>query len=360
MTTQMPTRSLRRRITINDIAAKAGVAVSTVSSALHDTGRIGDQQRQRIQQLAKEMGYRPNLAAQLLSSNRTGRLALLLPTSNPAAMMRSGFAGPLIADFIYQCTQSNKGYHIEFIDQAVKQDAATYNGPDVYTSGLTDGAIVIGYIMDDVTRNWLADNDEHYPCVWLQESGPLSVSTDYAGGIYKAARYLYEMGHRKVAYMSTLSPYRVHMEGLKGFKRAVEDFDLDTHGGKWMTFIKPDGDYIHRTHSHADNARTVLKEADRPTAIVAHDVICARSVVYTAMSMGLKVPDDLSIITNDSHDSATKSLPILDTVAPDIQKIVSEALKLIQMALSNQKPQRRHIIVDEKFIQGQSVKPLTK
>ena len=65
MPTQTSSNLSRRRITMSDIAVKAGVAVSTVSSALHDTGRIGEEQRQRIRDLAREMGYRPKLAAQL-------------------------------------------------------------------------------------------------------------------------------------------------------------------------------------------------------------------------------------------------------------------------------------------------------
>lgn len=359
MPTQTSSNPIRRRITMSDIAAKAGVAVSTVSSALHDTGRIGEEQRQRIQELARGMGYRPKLAAQLLPSSRSGRFAMLIPTVNPAATVRSGFAGPIIAEFIYQCTKGGKGYHIEFIDQNNDPHEHIYTGPDAYSSGLSDGALVIGHVENDVVRNWLQSNQQHYPCVNLQEPGPLSVSTDYAGGIYQAARHLYEMGHRKIGFMSTKSKYRVHVEGMKGFKRAVEDFSLDTCNGTWIKLIKPFHFYSDWVKQHTPNARELVQPSNRPTAIIAHDSVCARTLIYNAMDLGLHIPEDLSVITCDSLDNAQKAPPTLSTVAPDIPQIVEHAINLLQASLLEQTPQRTNIIVDEKLYPGESVRTLT-
>lgn len=344
---------------MGEIAAKAGVAVSTVSSALHDTGRIGEEQRQRIKELARELGYRPKVAAQLLASNRSGRLALLIPTSDPVFTLQSGFAGPIIAEFIYQCTANNTGYHIEFINQDTQNVELPYTGPDAYTSGLTDGALVIGYVENDIIRNWLEDNQEHYPCVSLQEPGPMSVSTDYAGGIYQAARHLFEMGHRKIGYMSCKSHYRVHMESIKGFHRAVEDFTLDINDGKWIKLIPPLPHYHDWVKLHSQNAKTLLKTNNRPTAIIAHDIICARTLIYAAMELGLHVPEDLSVITSGSVNAAEKAPPLLSTVESDTSGIVREAIKLLDANLSGQPVQRANIIVDEKLRPGDSVRSLT-
>tara|TARA_Y100000589_G_scaffold331841_1_gene387392 strand:- start:7689 stop:8726 length:1038 start_codon:yes stop_codon:yes gene_type:complete len=344
---------------MSDIANKAGVAVSTVSSALHDTGRIGDEQRKRIKDLARELGYRPKLAAQLLPSSRSGRLALLIPTSNPVFTLQSGFAGPIIAEFIYQCTNNGKGYHIEFINQDKQNIELPYTGPDAFTSGLSDGALVIGYVENDVVRKWLHDNQEQYPYVSLQEPGPMSVSTDYAGGIYQAARHLYEMGHRKIAYMSTKSHYRVHVESLKGFKRAVEDFSLDTHDGKWIKLIGVQPHYQDWVRDHSKNAKTLLKASNRPTAIISHDVICARTTIYAAMELGLHVPEDVSVITSGSVYGAEKAPPLLSTVEPDSSSIVREAINLLNTSLMGEPVTRTNIIVDEKLFQGESVRSLT-
>ena len=358
MPTQTSANLSRRRITMGEIAAKAGVAVSTVSSALHDTGRIGEEQRVRIKELARAMGYRPKLAAQLLASSRSGRLAMLIPTSNPVFTLQSGFAGPIIAEFIYQCTANNKGYHIEFINQDNNIELP-YTGPDAYTSGLSDGALVIGYVNNDVVRNWIQDHHEEYPCISLQEPGTMSVSTDYAGAIYLAARHLYEMGHRKIAYMSTQSHYRIHVESLKGFKRAVEDFSLDTNQGKWLKLISPMPHFQDWVKNHGKDAKILLKANHRPTAIIAHDNICARTTIYAAMELGMHVPEDVSVITCGTASAAEKAPPLLTTVEPDSSSIVREAINLLNTNLSGQPVERTNIIVNVKLCPGESVRSLT-
>lgn len=346
-----------KRVTQRDIAERANVAVATVSSALHNTGRIGLKQRERICRIAAEMGYQPKVAAQLLRANQTGRLALLVPRSDPTESAESGFTGPIISEFVQACNQIGIGYHINFMTQLNRSEACSYRGPEAYTSGFTDGALVAGYVASRAIRRWLDANHENYPWIAVDEPAKFSVLNDTDGGIYHATEQLVQLGHRRIGYLGIDSRFRTHREGLAGFERAVRDMDIDTHDGRWVC--------LHPQTPKRTKAIALMLEAGgqlfegpvRPTAVVTQGVPQARSVIYMAMERGLKVPENLSIVTFGTGVDAEKGPPCLHCVEANVKVMVKTGIEMLRSIIDGQTLEKNPVTVSPHLVERDSIAP---
>ncbi len=345
------------RVTMRHIAKQAGVAVTTVSSALHDTGRVSPDVKQRIHDIADQMGYRPKLAARLLRASRTGRLAMIMVVGqgrNPSTLSQSGSHGPIIAEFAFACSRMKIGFEIEYLETGKNKVA-----PECFTSGQVDGALVCGKLQDPDMAKWFSENDEKFPCAHMDKVGPYNVWQDTGSGIYQAMQHLAALGHRKVGYLGVDSNYHVHQAGRDAFDRAVRDFNLDDADGKWRQFITKEDAHVRSKwiDNQLINARKLLKARNRPTAVMAQGVPDARCMVHAAMEMGLRIPDDLSIVTYGMPDDAEKSPPRLHCVEPDFAAMVPAAISMLRARLAGETIAEKSLRIQPQFTERCSVAP---
>lgn len=345
----------RSRVTMRDIARQAGVAVTTVSSALHNTGRVSPDLKKRISDIASQIGYRPKLSAQLLRASKTGRLALIMVVGanrGPTVLSQSGSHGPIIAEFASACSRMKIGFEIEYLESG-NDDVV----PACFANGQVDGALICGNVDSPVLAKWFEDHAQQYPCVYLDRSNELNVWHDTAGGIYQAVQYMAALGHRKIAYMGIDSPYHVHLNGLKGYQRAVRDFDLDNHNGQWVKLIRREEAYDRSVwiDRQLENARQLLEGENRPTAVMAQGVPDARCMVYAAMELGLRVPKDLSVFTYGMAADAQKSPPCLHCVEPDFSMMIHSALNMLRARLAGEEIAQKNVMITPRRVERQSV-----
>jgi LacI family transcriptional regulator len=342
------------------IAKQAGVAVTTVSSALHDTGRVSPDVKQRIHDIADQMGYRPKLAARLLRASRTGRLALIMIVGqgrNPSTLSQSGSHGPIIAEFAFACSRMKIGFEIEYLETGNNTIA-----PSCFTSGQVDGALVCGKLQDPTMAKWFSDNDKKFPCVYLDQSGEYNTWQDTESGIYHAMQHIAAMGHRKVGFLGVDSNYHVHQAGIDAFDRAVKDFKLDDANGQWRLFIRKEDAHVRSQwiDHQLINARKLLQSMDRPTAVMTQGVPDARCMVHAAMELGLRIPDDLSIVTYGMPDDAEKSPPRLHCVEPDFAAMVPAAINMLRARLAGETIVEKSLKIMPQFTERCSVAVCTK
>jgi LacI family transcriptional regulator len=320
--------------TIRDIAIRAKVTPTTVSSALHDTGRVSAQMRQRIEAIARELGYQPKLAAQLMRAKQTGQIGLILP-GNPA---QSGEPGPIMSHFVTQCESRGLNYHIE-----LHAPSSDFKPPVQLVNGLVQGILLGGYV-DAELQQWLAAQ-ERWPWVSLEEKSPLAVFSASDEGVYRAFEHLAGLGHRRIAYMGGPTRYLTHRLGKLGLTRSMRDFDLDLggRGNQWIGTFK-EGRRIDLIRASAVWAADLLRRSVRPTAFVCHGINLARGVVYEAMRLGLDIPGDLSLFAVGTNVEAERALPCLSTIETDYQTMVAQGLDLLQSRIQGNRidtPERR-------------------
>lgn len=343
------------RITMRDIARQAGVAVTTVSSALHNTGRVSPDLKQRIADIADSMGYRPKLAARLLRASKTGRLALILLVGKdrgPTVTSQSGAYGPIIAEFVSACSRMKVGFEIEYLETG-----GPHIAPACFTGGQADGALLCGQVQSPQLRQWLDEHDEQYPCVHLNHQGRYNVWNNGEEGIYQAVQYLAAMGHRCLGYLGADSPY--HIPALHAFQRAIKDFKLDTGQDRWIKCISRS--QVHDRASWIDsqlsNARQLVADADRPTAVIAQGVPDARCLVYAAMEQGLLIPRDISVVTYGTSSDAMKAPPLLHCIEPDSAQLVQAAVGMLRARLAGETLAQESVMIMPRLIERQSALP---
>ncbi|MAX24696.1 MAG: hypothetical protein CMJ19_09350 [Phycisphaeraceae bacterium] len=339
-------------VTLKDIAAQAGVSHTAVSAALHGTGRISDEKREHILSVAKKMSYRPRLAAQMLRSNRTGHLGMIVCGVNLTDLMDSGFHGPIVSSFIQACEERDIRYHIEFAKEAVNPDD-DFIPPAYFSGGMVDGALVVGYC-DQPFAHWL-EHENTRPWVSVGESAAYFVKDNSEQNVYQVAQHLVALGHRRIAFLHGDVSFDSNEEGLHGFERACLDFPMDTKS-QWVHYIPmmPRRDGMHKT---AEWARTCLAESDRPTAVICKGMGVARAVVSVAQQLQLDVPHQLSVIGFGTQAEAERSYPCMAHIQPDYPKIVHQALYILEQRLAGRDVANSSSLVAANMVWQDTVAP---
>lgn len=305
-------------VTMRDIAAAAGVSLSTVSRVINNAPSrvpIADETRDRIEQAAFRLGYRPNPFARALRG---------APTMLIGAVVRD-FSDPFFAGAleILATEAQTQGYSIVLGHVQGSED----EGRAVRTvlePGLCDAVIVVGE-MEDQPRllAHLGEGRQPVVAVW-QGSSPVrfpTVDVDDRIGVMTGLEHLVQLGHRRIGFVSARLPGDNPTR-----ERAYIDFVSEHVGGV------PDG-YVQRCeNSLAGGERALaamLHLPDVPTAVACSTDVTAVGVLHGAHSHGVTVPDGLSVVGYDDLMFAAYTIPALTTLRMPTTEIVTEAVRSV-------------------------------
>ena len=206
-------------VTIYDIARKTGFSSSTVSRALTGTGTLNENTRQKIIQVANEMGYEPNISARTLSTKKSNLIGVIYDDTG----MNRGFAHPLFSEILTHFREQIEcaGYDLVFLSRHSK---LSYFAHASYRS--VDGVIIINPASGEPS-DFSGFVEKGMPCVSTNIiiEGIPTILTDNEKGGYDAAEYLIKKGHKKIAVLSA-PRNRISSapnERLQGFKKALRD-----------------------------------------------------------------------------------------------------------------------------------------
>lgn len=279
-------------ISMNEVANKAGVSRATVSYVLN--GRAAERgiplaTRDRILGVANEHGYKRNELVRAAMSGQNKVLGFVLP--NPEGESAARILGGAITQ------AQSQGYSVKMIQTADNQavDQATVEKClELRLAGLMVlylGDAMLEYLHAEMTRFQIpvAIVDSSQPRPW-----GLRVDTDDAHGMRLAVAHLFELGHRKIALISSRRPVTGSSAGFGAareiaFRAAMQEFGLDVAAG-----------FVPDAHSNREKmgqaARALLARPDRPSAIIG--VTDAEAVVGMgeALRLGLEIPRDVSFV----------------------------------------------------------------
>jgi DNA-binding LacI/PurR family transcriptional regulator len=293
---------------ITDLAFLAGVSAGTVSRALADSPLIAKKTRERIQALAREHDFRPNIMARNLRIKRAGAIGVLIPLGHETGQHISDpFFITLLGHLADVLTERG---HDLLLSRVIPTN------PDwlinVVDSGRVDGVILIGqsdqsHVIDKVAERYL-------PLVaWgahLEGQVHCSVGTDNRKGGEAAARHLIERGAKRFAFFGDPVAPEI-AERLEGTRIALAGAGL--------------GDALRVLPAHltAENAHPAiaqwLSEVDEvPDGIIAASDVIALSALRALGEQGYSVPDDVRVIGYDDLPLANQTMPPLTTVRQDM------------------------------------------
>lgn len=333
---------------IRDVARKAKVSVSTVSRALNNYKDVNKETRERIIRVVKELNYHPNSIAQGLVRQKTNILGFVLSYSSDTILldlcMLEIFQGMMarIDSGHYNLCLLGQGLNLESEDARLK----------LITQKLVDGVIIHATepnlkIIEDLEKLDI-------PFVVSGQFGTdvakkwYSVSSDDFGGAFKATSYLISLGHSRIGFIGQNS-YRMagSLERLDGYKKALE--------AKLIAFeneLVVNGDYT--MESGFQGTLQLFKNQQPPSAIFAANDQMAIGAMKAARILGLKVPEQLSIIGFDDMATSSFIFPSLTTIRQQNYEIGSLSVKMLIDLLNNQEPETKQIILPTSLVERDS------
>ncbi len=306
------------RIRLSDVAVAAGVSVATASKALNGSGRMTDETRDRVKRVAEEMGFRPNVMARALSSQRSMTVGLLTNDSYGRFTMpvMAGLAEALVDDGI-SVFMSNIGYDAE----------AGQVHLDAMLDKQVDGIVLTGKRIDRPLPIDLSD--VAIPVVHVFTAGPddaVSLVSDDAQGAREAVAWLEKLGRRRL----------VHVTGPLDFASVVD------RAAAFRSIAGPDAPVLHGSWSEAwghEAVAALWSGADAsPDGIFCGNDQIARGVIDALRERGIRVPAEVSVVGFDNWEIvAAVTRPPLTTVDMNLRELGREAGRLIR-ALADGEP----------------------
>lgn len=301
-------------ITIKDIANIAGVSYSTVSKALNNSPLVKSDTRNRIVELAKQMGYEPNFAAQRLVSKQTKIIGLIWPTIERVVLST---LVTKISDEINK-TPYSMILSIDPIQASL----------DTFKRFQVDGIILFEENMD-VRIDPSSIPVLSYGVAGMNSKSYPVIDANQEQAMYDAIRYLYELGHRKIAYIGDISPIDpMQMEKYYGFKRAMSEYGLSFDNNN---LINTGGLAWYDGYAAV---KTLLNYSERPTAIVGGSYDISSGIIRGVKENNLIIPKDISVISYDNIPQMENlEIPLTCIGVPVDQlaiEIVQTVIKLVE------------------------------
>lgn len=336
-----------KRITVMDIARKAGVSHTSVSLALRGANGISPERAQAILRIAKEMNYRPRAAANLLRNERTDQLSILVASHDVQTAFTQGFVSPMLAAVVDHCARRQIRYVIEFHNHDEPADI-----PHQVSSGLVDGSLVIGDIGDDLRQK--LDELGDYPWISIGEPAAHCVISANDVGFELAVDHLYSLGHRHIAFACGPLRYTGHRLAREGFWRGMKKHKLRLPDASWDT-AHPAVHDAGATEEKINWARKLLGQPSRPTAMLCNSEAIARVLIHAAMEQQMRVPDDLSVICQAPVSLARQYYPALTTIAEDLIAVAQDSLEMLGKLVEDQPVDEPTRWIEPRLVFGQSV-----
>lgn len=297
-----------RPATLGDVAALAGVSPSTASNVVRGSVVVAPRTRRRVLAAIEQLAYRPNALARHLLQGRAATVGVVAhDLSNPFFAEMASLVEREVARFgfaaMFCATEGD--HHRE--EQAVGLMLENRVSGLVFLSFLNRPSVIQAKINGQIPAVFVAAEEP-----WAD-----SVTVDEHRGGELVARHLIELGHRRLAFVGPKQGDRADARRLEGFLRAAADAQLQP---TIITWDPPDGAVL------IDGAtvtwRTILRGPDAATGIFAANDFAAIDLLDVADALGIRVPDDLSIVGFDDVDMARLRRINLTTVSQPRQILV--------------------------------------
>lgn len=303
--------SKRKRVTIREVAARAGVSATAVSFAFNSPRQLNSHTCSRIRQIAAEMKYQPHPVARTLATGRTDTIGLVMPVGLHFALNDSFFR-LFVGEFGNLCDR----HRLRLLMLPIWEDSNISS----LASIAADGFLVIGLSQNHPISQEIENSSR--PIVLLDCESTIaapSLLLDDFRGAYKAASHLLKQGHRRIAVSSMrYTPSKLKAmpfaSRLGGYQQAVDDAGLGQDALQ-VVFTEEDGLMFDDPRPFDD----IWSLAPRPSAAVCVSDARALKIMHTAKERGLSIPDDLAIVGFDNIPDAEAVRPQLTTIDQDIK-----------------------------------------
>ncbi len=321
--------------TMDDVARRAGVSVSTVSHVLNGTRKVNESMRERVETAITEIGYRRNVVARSLAAGRTHTVGLSI----------SAFTNPYFGSLVHtiEAMLSDAGL-VMFLGDSHDDVASERRVVDSLLDRQVDGIIVAPAA--GAERNTIpAITATGTPLVLIDRA--LDVACDQVGpeneeSARHLTEHLLELGHRRIAVVRGIDGISSSVERYAGYERALRDRGLEI-----------DPDLVLDGASSVDVAErevlAVMSRSPRPTAIVTMNNSMTIGSMKALRGLGLAIPGDVALVCYDDFEWSDLFEPRLTASAQDVVTLGSTAVDMLLERIGGYTGEPRRIHVPTTF-----------
>lgn len=323
-------RRKNKNITILDVARESGVSYATVSRVLSGFEFVKDSTRSRVVEAAERLGYVANAQARSLAGGRSQVIGVLIPG------LDNGYIGEVIRGVDEELARVNYDLMLYTTHRHRGRESHYVN---LIANGLTEGLILVVPL---ISKAYLvALQERSFPYVLIDQgefTGASSVvdSTNWQGA-YEATRYLIDLGHRRIGFIAGLKELSSAVERFKGYQAALNDFQIP-----FDPALVAEADFTSLGGQGA--ARKILQA--QPTALFAANDLMALGAMECLREMGLRIPQDVSLVGFDDIPQMSITHPKITTVHQPLDEMARTAVKLLLEQLENPDTPPRRVTLE--------------
>lgn len=337
-------------VTLKDIAAEAGVSITTVSNVVHrKKSRVSPERVAKIWEIIEREHYVPSMSARSLAKNHSAIIGVIthLTPQNTGSTMSDPFLSSFV-DSIEKRTRE-EGYYL-----MIRSVEDTEELVALSRSWNLSGLILTGMFQDDFFD---AVKGLEIPFVlidsYISDPDVCLIGLEDEKGGYLAARHLLENGHRRIAFASpSIRPGGVIDQRLRGYRRALAEFDVPFDPG--LVFTQE------ITVEEGKRLGCQLAERRDITGVFASADLLAAGIVAGLGERGVRVPEDKSIVGFDDNYLSRLTVPGLTTVHQDADRKGILATEMILRQLRGETVEQKSVILPVRLVERGSVRRLEK
>ncbi|MEY9863786.1 LacI family transcriptional regulator [Catenulispora sp. GAS73] len=328
------------RVTIRDVAEQAGVSVATVSKVINQRYGVAADTTARVQAVIDELGYEASLVAQSLRNHRTNVIGILVADLEPFSTELLKGAADAIRGSGFELVVYSAGGRTGDVVGWERRYLSRLSGT------LVDGAVLVTPTVVDVNYGApVVAVDPH-----AGSSSFPTVDADSLRGAHLATEHLLALGHRRIAMLTGRKDLESAKLREQGYREA-----LAAAGVPFEESLVRVGGYDADVSALA--AHELLTLPRRPTAVFAANDVTAIATVEVARDLGLRVPQDLSVVGFDNIPESALCTPQLTTVNQPIRTMGERAVEMLIRLIRGEPVERTHLTLATELVVRGSTAP---
>jgi LacI family transcriptional regulator len=321
------------RVTMREVATKAGVSAMTVSRVINESPRVSDEVRRRVEAAIADLGYVPNRLARGLIRQKTGALGLIVPD----------VANPFFTLVVRGAEEVawRAGYHVILCNTQADIDRERGYIEDMLSFQVE--GLLLAPVGERSRPNLRVLRKNNVPFVLIDRTiggydGDL-VQGDSVGGARKLVEHLIGLGHRRIGMVTETAEVSTARDRLEGYRQALEHAGIAYSPELVLEASATDVGSAH------DATLALLDLPEPPTAVFSVNNIAVVGVAEAARERGLRIPEDIAVVCFDDIEHASRFHPFLTVMAQPAETFGTIATQLLLDRLAGRIEQRRRLVV---------------
>jgi LacI family transcriptional regulator len=332
-----------------DVARRAGVSRATVSYVLNGVSEervpISEETRQRVLEAIEELGYEPDARAQALRSGSTKTIALIIPD----------LQNPHFCEYATGIEEAARaaGYHLLLSSTTMNDEYAVEIFKDLARRRFDGLIIASSFILEAQEAQATLEQvrKRGLPLVEMDENyGVDSVSADYSDATREVMSYLLSLGHRRIGLIYGVGNHELGQDRMRPYLESLTAANIPIQN----ELIAECGPAIEDGYQAS---LKLLQLSSRPSALIVINDLLAMSAIRAAADLGLRVPEDLSLVGFDDISMANYLVPRLTTVTKNARAAGTKAFELLLARIQNPDLPRQMAYIKPRLILRESTGP---